>query len=328
MHSPIFWKEKGLISSLLLPASCVYNFVAKWERAKISPTKTSIPVICIGNLVAGGAGKTPIAIAIGKMLKELGKHPHYLSRGYKGNYEGVVQVDPHKHNALEVGDEPLLLAQILPTWVAKDRVAGAQAAIAAGADIIIMDDGFQNPSLYKDVSLLVIDGEYGFGNNRIIPAGPIREEIAPAMERASAVIIVGEDKNKVLPFVPPDKPILQAKIVPSPSAYFLKDKDIIAFAGIARPRKFYRTLQQIGCEIRKMVAYQDHHQFTNKDIADLRRQAKELDAILVTTTKDFVRLPEDFKQEVSVVAVEMQFADNAALLKLLPFYSGIYTKLP
>ena len=317
MRAPIFWKDKNLISSLLLPISYIYNLVATRKLAKIITTKLSVPVICIGNLVAGGAGKTPIAITIGKMLKELGKHPHYLSRGYKGNYKGVLQVDPSKHNALEVGDEPLLLSNILPTWVAKDRVAGAKAAIAAGADIIIMDDGFQNPSLYKDVSLLVIDGEYGFGNNRIIPAGPMREEIAPAMQRANAIIMVGEDKNEIMPLIPSYKQLLKANIIPSPSAYFLKDKDVLAFVGIARPRKFYRTLQQIGCRVRKMIAYADHHQFTAKDIANLRTQANELNAILVTTTKDFVRLPEDFKQEVSVVAVEMEFTDNAALLKLL-----------
>ncbi len=300
-----------------MPASAVYGWVSGRKTNSVKPHKLPVLVICIGNLVAGGAGKTPVALAIGATLKALGKRAHYLSRGYKSAIDGVLLVDPAKHTAQEVGDEPLLLAEVLPTWVAKDRVAGAVEAIAAGAEIIIMDDGFQNPYLHKDVSLLVIDGQYGFGNERLLPAGPLREPISAAMERASAIIMIGDDQNEVLHHVPSSLPILRAKLQPTPAAHFLHDKPVVAFCGIARPRKFYRTLQQIGCVIRKSVSYSDHYNFKPKDLEFLRSKAKEFGATLVTTTKDYVRLPADMRPEVTQVPVEILFEDNATLLKTI-----------
>ena len=191
MRTPLFWEDRSIVSTALLPFSAVYGAVAAHRRKSATPEKLSVPVICVGNLVAGGAGKTPVALALGVMLKHAGKRAHFLTRGYKGKLEGPVQVDPARHGVSEVGDEALLLAEILPTWVSKHRAAGAKAAISAGAEVIIMDDGFQNMSLVKDVSLLVIDGHNGFGNGRILPAGPLREPVAEAMQRATLVVPSG-----------------------------------------------------------------------------------------------------------------------------------------
>jgi len=317
MRAPLFWKEETLLSAALLPAAAIYGWLEKRRRTQASSFTASVPVICVGNVVAGGAGKTPVALALGALLKERGKKAHYLSRGYKGSLMGPVQVNPNENTVGEVGDEPLLLAEILPTWVAKDRTQGAKAAMAAGADTIIMDDGFQNPGLHKDIALLVIDGGYGFGNERLMPAGPLREPIASAMERATAIILLGEDKHQVLRYAPEGKPVLRANLEPMPSAFALKDKHVVAFAGIARPRKFYRTLQQLDCVIRKMVAYPDHYVFKAKDIAFLRAKAKAYDSQLVTTTKDYVRLSPDVRAEVTPVAVQVIFEDNAAVAALI-----------
>ena len=211
----------------------------------------------------------------------------------------------------------MLLAQMLPTWVARDRVAGGRAAIHGGAALIIMDDGFQNPSLHKDVSFLVIDGAYGFGNGRMIPAGPLREPVAAAMKRATAVILIGDDRYRVLRDVPLGMPVFRATIEPMREARLLKGLSVVAFAGIARPRKFYRTLQQIGCQVVHMVSYPDHYLFKEKDLHALRVKAKQAGARLVTTTKDYVRLPADMRAEVMTVPIEAVFEDSEGLLKLI-----------
>ncbi len=250
-------------------------------------------------------------------MKARGKRAHYLSRGYKGSLQGPVLVDPEVHTVSEVGDEPLLLARVLPTWVAKDKVAGAKAAQKAGAEVILMDDGFQNPSLHKDISLLVIDGGYGFGNGRIIPAGPLRETVASAMRRATAVVILGEDKHHIAQEVPAQTPVIKAHIVPTEETKKLKDKRIIGFAGIARPQKFYRTLHLLGAHLVKMVAYRDHYAFRQKDYDFLLAKAAELEATLVTTDKDYVRLSPQMRAKVMVATVDVVFEDETALLKVL-----------
>jgi tetraacyldisaccharide 4'-kinase len=315
MRAPVFWKGKGVLSTALLPVSALYYGAARVRRAVAAPEKLPAKIICVGNLVAGGAGKTPVALALGEMLKGLGKNAHYLSRGYKSASTGVTRVDPARHSARDVGDEPLLLAEVLPAWVAKDRVSGARAAIRAGAEIIIMDDGFQNPYLHQDVSLLVIDGHYGTGNGRLIPSGPLREPVVSAMRRANAVILIGEDRRHMLRDVPSGIKILHASVRCRNGTEFLKDRQVLMFCGIAHPHKFYHTLHRLGCVIRKHVAYPDHHAFTPEDMQFLHMKAKELGCMLVTTEKDFVRLPEDSRAEVSVVPIEVVFDDNAALLE-------------
>ena len=251
-------------------------------------------------------------------LKAHGKKVHYLSRGYKGSLSGPVLVDPQKHKASQVGDEPLLLAVQLPTWVARDRVKGAQAAIKAGAEMIIMDDGFQNPSLHKDVSLLVIDGSYGFGNGFLLPAGPLREPVEEAFRRATAIVLMGNDGHGILDGIPKNLPVLRAAIEPLPEARALEHVAVLAFAGIARPRKFYRTLSALGCDVRRMVAYPDHYRFKAKDFDFLLQTARQLEARLVTTEKDYMRLPEKMRAEVTPVPVEAVFEDNIKLPDYCP----------
>lgn len=317
MRTPIFWREKSLLSSALLPASVLYTTVACVRRAAVMPTKLPVKVICVGNLVAGGAGKTPVALALGNLLKQRGINAHYLSRGYKSENIGVTRVNIAEHNAKDVGDEPLLLAEVLPTWVTKDRAAGAQAAIKEGAQVVIMDDGFQNPALHKDISLLIVDGHYGFGNGRVIPAGPLREPVGAALRRASAVVLLGDDLQGITQYVAPQLPILRAQVKSVSSADFLKGKQVVAFCGIARPRKFYRTLQDMSCNVVHQVSYGDHYHFTSQDLEFLRAKAKQTNALLVTTEKDYVRLPDDMRAEVHVVPIEVVFDDNQSLLKVV-----------
>jgi tetraacyldisaccharide 4'-kinase len=317
MHAPLFWKDKTKLSTALLPASQLYAFLAEFRRNHIKPTKFSVPVICVGNVVAGGSGKTPVALALGELLKANNTNAHYLLRGYKGRLKGPLRVDPKKHTALDVGDEALLLAQTLPTWVSADRVEGAKAAIADGAELILMDDGFQNPALHKDISLLVIDGEYGFGNGRLIPAGPLREYPEAALKRAQAIVLMGEDRYGILTSLPAHMPVLRARIEPVLSPEEFKGIPVLAFAGIARPRKFYRTLKQLGCDVRRMVAYPDHYLFKPKDLTFLCEEAKKQEARLVTTAKDYVRLPEAMRGQVLSVPVYAIFEYRDALLNII-----------
>ncbi len=317
MRAPLFWKDDNIISSALLPAASLYRVFAERNKANVTPHKLPIPVVCVGNVVAGGAGKTPTALAIGAMLKAQGVRAHFLTRGYKGKLAGPVLVNPREHSAQEVGDEARLLADMLPTWVSRDRVAGGKTAVKAGAEFIVMDDGFQNPSLQKDVNLLVVDGVYGFGNERLMPAGPLREPIVAAAERATAIVLYGEDQHNALRHISPYKPVLHAKLQPTDSSARLRGKAVIAFAGIARPRKFYRTLQELGCEVRSMTSFPDHYMFKRNEITRLLEKAKELDCPLVTTTKDYSRLPRDLRVNIFALQVDAVFNEPDALWRIL-----------
>jgi tetraacyldisaccharide 4'-kinase len=251
-----------------------------------------VPVICIGNLTAGGTGKTPIALTLAERLIRAGEAVHFLTRGYGGSEHGPLRVDLTRDTAANVGDEPLLLAAIAPTWVAADRAEGAAAAARAGAGLIIMDDGFQNPSLFKDFSLLVVDAHAGLGNARLIPAGPLRERASDALARASAVMIVGHGhaadrftaraRNSALPVF---RAILRAKNPPD-----LDGKAVLAFSGIGRPGKFYATLRELHAVLVNVQDFPDHHMFSEADAQRLLVRARDLNAMLVTTEKDHARL--------------------------------------
>ncbi|MEI7668880.1 MAG: tetraacyldisaccharide 4'-kinase [Pseudomonadota bacterium] len=317
MRAPTFWKYKNWLSNIFLPAAFIHNLAANLRISLSNPKKMPVKIICIGNLVAGGAGKTPTAIAIAKMLKEENK-VFFLSRGYMGNNnQAALQVDKSLHTASEVGDEPLLLAEILPTIIAKDRVAGAELAIKLGAEIIIMDDGFQNPRLHKDFSLLVIDGQYGIGNGRVIPAGPMRETIESAIKRTSAILMIGDDIHNVLKYFPQSIKVFRAITKPVNIKIELKEKNVVAFCAIARPRKFYRTLQSIGCNIKETISYPDHYNFKKDDYKKLLKKAKDKDALLVTTEKDFVRLSEEMQKEVVAIPIEVEFLEKDSLINTL-----------
>ena len=315
MRTPAFWVSLNLTSALLWPASFLYRLGRTMRYRFVKPWRAPVPVVCIGNATAGGAGKTPTALAIGTMLKARGVNAFFLSRGYGGSATQPTLVDPAKHTAEEVGDEPLLLAGLLPTIVSADRVAGAQKAIELGAKLIVMDDGFQNPSLTKTLSFLVIDSVNGFGNGLLLPAGPLREPKASAFARTDAIVLIGKGKNT--PALPPGKAVLSAQIAPMPEALGLKGKKIYAFCGIAYPQKFFALLESLGAEIIERKAYGDHAPYTPPQILSLATRAKADGALLVTTTKDAARITGRLRGMLTVVDVELVFDDGAAVQALL-----------
>ena len=317
MRAPDYWRHDGPAARLLTPLAWGYRLLSRVRRGLVRPQRTDCPVICVGNLVAGGAGKTPVALAIGKRLMTRGRRVHYLSRGYGGTMAGPIQVDPGLHDARRVGDEPLLLAARAPTWVARHRPAGARAAVAAGAEVIVMDDGFQNPSLIKDLSLVVVDGEYGFGNGRTLPAGPLREPLAGGLARAHGVVVMGEGtawRDGLAGF---DKPILHGALQPAADSACLAGQTVLAFAGIARPAKFFATLEAMGCKLVAMHGFPDHHAYNADEIMTLVEAANAKGAVAVTTEKDHVRLPVEARPMVEALRVDVAWRDPSAIDGLL-----------
>jgi tetraacyldisaccharide 4'-kinase len=304
-----------------MPAAWAWSTAGRLRIAVTKPERAPLPVVCVGNLTVGGAGKTPTVLALLELIarRTQGRDiAHALTRGYGGTLPGPVRVDPAHHTADKVGDEALLLARAAPTWVAHDRVAGALAAAASGARLVVMDDGFQNPSLAKDLSLVVIDGETGFGNRRVMPAGPLREPIKAGLKRTDAVVIIGRDVTGLaadIHALKPSLPILTARLAPS-STSPLQGQRVFAFAGIGRPQKFFATLAAMGADVVGCKAFADHHPFKTDDIATLEVAAQTLNARLVTTEKDFVRLDAVARRNVTALPVTLTF-DNAAALTAL-----------
>lgn len=317
MHAPDFWSGRTLLSTLLLPLGAVYGAAGKIRRMAANPWKAPVPVICIGNLVAGGAGKTPVAQAVARHMISKGADVHFLSRGYGGKSKGPVRVVPGTHGAAEVGDEPLLLAGTAPCWVSADRVAGAKAAVAAGAQVIVMDDGHQNPNLAKSASIIVVDGGAGFGNGRVIPAGPLREPVADGLSRADAVVILGEDRAGVAASLPAGMPVLRGHLEPSEQSHALDGESVLAFAGIGRPEKFFETVRALGCNLVESRAFPDHHPYVYKEIREIIDAALAAGALPVTTAKDAVRLPDDLRDSVMVVEVEVVWQELELLDRIL-----------
>lgn len=323
MRAPEFWWAPGggALATLLGPAAWAYRIAARFRAASVRPWRAGVPVLCVGNLVVGGAGKTPVAIDVAGRLAARGVAPHFLSRGYGGRLAGPIRVDPDRHGFAEVGDEPLLLARRGPTWVSRDRVAGCRAAVADGAEAIVMDDGFQNPSLAKDISLVVVDGGRGFGNGRGLPAGPLREGIASGLSRADAVVLMGDDEAAVVETIEAASaaglPILRAHTVPGPELADLAGRSVVAFAGIGNPGKLFATLRGAGCRMQGEVAFPDHHPYSAADLAALRARARATAGLLVTTAKDAQRLPGETAGDVRVLTIGVEWEDEAALDTLL-----------
>jgi tetraacyldisaccharide 4'-kinase len=276
-----------------------------------------LPVICCGNATAGGAGKTTVALDLGERLKARGLAAHFLLRGYGGKLKGPARVDLASHDSRAVGDEALLLAAIAPTWVSADRAAAGAAAQAAGAQTIIMDDGLQNPTLEKTLSLLIIDGSYGFGNGRVIPSGPLRAPVFAAAARCQAAVLIGEDETGALAQLPADLPVLRARLVPGPEAAVLAGKPVVAFCGIANPRKFFATLQEAGAVLAARHPFADHYPFDDQEIRDILTEAEKLRATPVTTRKDIVRIPPALRPGIQVVSIALAWDDPAAIEALL-----------
>ena len=312
MRAPEFWRADGMRARGLAPLGMAYALAARINFARGAPWRADIPVICVGNLVMGGAGKTPVALEIGAELNRLGYAPHFLSRGHGGSNPGPVRVEPRTHTAMEVGDEPLLLSEIAPTWVSRDRAAGAKAARAGGAEAIIMDDGFQNPSLVKDLTLLVFDGGYGLGNGRVFPSGPLREPLQSGLERADAAVVVGEDLVGIELALGGRLPVFRARYVPAPGAERLAGRNVVAFAGIGRPEKFFETLAEMGCRLHATRSFADHHKFRDHEIMELVDLASQHGATPVTTAKDAARLTPEMRSLVDVLDVSLDWEDADA----------------
>lgn len=316
MRAPDFWRRDGALAHALAPLSWAWAAGARARRAFVSPVRVGAPVICVGNLTVGGAGKTPTVLALLRLLLRRGRRPHALTRGYGGSLSGPVRVEGH--TAAEVGDEALLLAQAAPTWVARDRVAGARAAAAAGADVIVLDDGFQNPALVKDLSFVVVDGSYGFGNGRLLPAGPLREPVAEGLARADAIVQVLPPLGlPVAPLPPTTLPILRARLLPDPSAEGLAGVRVLAFAGIGRPQKFFATLVELRAQLVKAHAFPDHHVYEPDEVMALVEEAHRLKAVPITTVKDAARLSPEARAMVQVLDVTLEFETPDAVAALL-----------
>ena len=322
MKTPSFWysNEKSLRSTLLLPVAQLYDTINTIKRAYTTPLQLPIPVICIGNAVAGGAGKTPVCLHIGQMLREKGINAVYLSRGYGGTVKDrALLVNPDKHTAAMVGDEPLLLASILPTIVSPNRVLGAQLALKKNAEVIIMDDGYQNPSLFKTLSILVIDGTQVYGNNRLIPAGPLREKASSAMARAHMVIVI--NRTNAVPLMPREKAIYYATTQFKNAALF-KQKKLYAFCGIARPEKFFNMLSNLGAKLVATKAFPDHHPYSISELNQLLIESTTEKAVLVTTEKDLMRIPKDLHDCMITADLELKFDNPGSLSYVLDYVLG------
>jgi tetraacyldisaccharide 4'-kinase len=295
MREPAFWWRPGS-GGLLSPLSGVYGAVAAL-RMRSPGTSIGVPVICLGNLTVGGAGKTPAALAVGRLLLGAHERPFFLSRGYGGRLPGPVRVDGSAYSASAVGDEPLLLAQLAPTIVARDRVAGATAARRGGATAIVMDDGFQNPALAKELAILLVDGRRGIGNGHVIPAGPLRAPLATQIARAQALIVVGRGdgaRSVVERARRRGIAIFHARLEPDRQTIAaLGARKVLAFAGIGDPEKFFATLADAGVIVAERAGFPDHHRYTAGEAQALIARADAANLILVTTEKDHARLAGD-----------------------------------
>jgi len=277
-----------------------------------TPYIASVPVVCVGNITMGGAGKTPVAIALAEYFTARGYAVHFLSRGYGRQTKGMLRVDNRYHHATDVGDEPLLLSQYAPVWVCTDRVMAAKAAIADGATLLLMDDGLQNFSLHKDLSFLVIDGHYGLGNQCLFPAGPLREPLPKAAKRVNAAILINEDHTHITSLLTPYLSVLRCAIVQNISKP-LYDKKLVAFAGIGYPDKFFTMLTSAGLNLIETVAFPDHYPYTTEDINTLFAKASANNALLVTTEKDAMRFPAAFLPQLHVITITIKWDDTSRL---------------
>ncbi len=322
--TPHFWYRQKtpseiLLKIALLPVSWVYGALVRKKFDLYFPVPMAKPVICVGNLVAGGAGKTPVVLALADLLKEKGYNPHLLTRGYGGKEGGPLQVSPGRDTAYDVGDEALLLVEKAPTWVSAKRPLGAQGAIDSGASIVVMDDGFQNAVIYKDFSFVVIDGMVGFGNKQVMPAGPLREPMAFGLGRADAVVIIGEDRTGAADAIRRHTtvPVLFATLVPDENNPDVKGKKLFAFAGIGRPTKFKETLEAAGALVEGWAEFPDHYPYDEEDLKEIVTAAEAQNVALITTAKDHVRLPFSLRQKIQKFAVHLVWQNPDEIVPLI-----------
>ena len=332
MREPAFWyRPPSLLSRLLAPLGAIYGAITA-QRMSRAGASAGIPVLCVGNYHLGGAGKTPTTLALVKLLRELGEQPFVVSRGYGGTQQGPLRVDPASHSAADVGDEPLMLASRVPVIVSRDRVAGAALARASSASVVLLDDGFQNPSLAKDASLIVIDAARGIGNGGVFPAGPLRAPVEPQIARTDALIVIGagEAANDIAAAVAKrGAPVLRARLVPDQASVDkLRGQRVLALAGIGDPARFFATLRASGVTVAEEKSFADHHPFTPDEIERLVSDAAATSLALVTTEKDMARIRSDarlkaYVDRIVTFAVTLKFDDESALRD---FVAGRLTK--
>lgn len=301
LHPPSWWQDDTghILPKYLNPLGQIYGQAVKWRFRYTKPYQSKLPVICIGNFTLGGTGKTPLAIKFAHLLQDLGWDPSFLSRGYKGKYAGPLLVNLNEHNAKDVGDEPLLLSQHAPAIISKNRIEGVWLIEQRSSNMIIMDDGFQNPTVQKNLSFIAIDSATALGNGRIFPAGPLRAPLEFQLPNASAIIITGSntaEKSSIKDLLRKEynfkKPILRGQLTASEDTSWLKEKPILAYAGIGRPEKLFQSLENAGGKVIRRNPFPDHHNFTSKDAEHLTKIALADDLQLVTTEKDHVRIDE------------------------------------
>lgn len=306
--APAFWEHKTGLSVILLPLSWLWRAVTFLRLKLIKAHHAPLPVICVGNIYVGGTGKTPLSAGLCQMLKQQGFTPCILMRGYGGREGGPLFVDPASQSASDVGDEALMLSLYDHVCVSRDRIAGARfIARYSPCDIIVMDDGMQNPWLAKDLTIGVFDGAAGLGNERILPAGPLRQSLASGLELMDIAVVNGTDKAGLTARLSGHLPVLQGELVAdSEAADALRGRAVLGFAGIGRPERFFDSLRRTGACVEQTLAFGDHHTYSEADLARLRGDAHLNGLDLVTTRKDWVRLPPLWREHVSVLSVTMQ----------------------
>jgi len=315
LKAPKFWylKRNTFLSSILYPLSLLFGLGTQIRNIVSITHKSSLPIICVGNIVIGGAGKTPVSLKIGKMLIKAGYSPHFVSKGYAGVITNSTLVETW-HSPKSVGDESLLLAKVAPTWIGLNRNESIKSAVKKGADCIIMDDGFQNPTIHKNFSIIVINASQEFGNRKVIPSGPLRESIKRGFARTNLIIIIGDLTENLKKIIPDHIPMISAKFIINNKNRIFKGQKITAFAGIAYPEKFFTSLKEQGAKIENKTTYPDHHIYDENDLLSLAEIANKTSSILVTTQKDFIRIPKSYRSLVSTLDGEI-FFENEDLIK-------------